>query len=392
MCQANRAAGIIAGMPSTKICNAFSFNSRSGCWLKTSPGKGPPYGNPSGDHSAILPTDAAPKMMTVPLKNAALSGVDMPVVGIGTGSYVNNKTGNPTCWSCPNRTYDAVLNWLRLGGRRIDTALCYHTQDQVGRAIKDSRIPRSEIFVTSKLATCNGSVQGYNETLAQHVQNLEELQLDYVDLLLVHWPGPPIASLTNEPACLKPDADGRWGGCRRTTWRAMIELLNMGYKNGTRAIGVSNFEHDHLMDLMPVGGAAMMPSVGQNEYHPYWHESDLRQLDDSMGIQNNGYSPLGTPDVSTKWNISIFTDPVINDIATKHNISAAQVVLRWEIQNGVVVNPRSGSTQHQLENIAVGLSDFYTLTTAEMNQIDQIHPNPRAPPIRKVCPDPLPLK
>jgi diketogulonate reductase-like aldo/keto reductase len=213
---------------------------------------------------------------------------------------------------------------VHCAGRRIDTALCYQTEDQIGRAIKDSGVPRSEIFITSKVTSCNGSAQGYNETLIQQAQNLQLLQTTYVDLLLVclkwclqlpppppfhpptitfglcavispwsrfhhcarllglgcrqliptvgtlltvrwgptcvllcprmqiHWPGPPSKDATKDPACQAPDADGRWGSCRRATWRAMLKLLADGTDGGSRAVGVSNFERDHLMDLMPV--------------------------------------------------------------------------------------------------------------------------------------------
>ena len=221
------------------------------------------------------------------------------------------------------------------------------------------------------MANCGGGMQGEKEALEQQVQNLQELQIGYTDLLLVHWPGPPDPKFTKDPACLKPDPDGRWGGCRKATWRGMLTLLQMGKKGGSRAVGVSNFEKDHLMDLMDVGGTDKMPSVNQVEFHPWWHEEDLLALHAKLGIASNSvspthrhqphtnhdpplhttfacrptclpfrestfwctclfpaqYCPLGTPDLH-KWNVSVATDPTISAIAKATGTSNYQVTLR----------------------------------------------------------------
>lgn len=340
---------------------------------------------------AALAASTAASVGPVTLGNAALPGVIMPAVGLGTGSYTNPPQPMPypsSCWSCPNVTYDAVLHWLSIGGRRVDTALCYRTQAQIGRALRDSGVKRADVFLASKIGTCNGAAQGFNETLLQHAENLAQLGTDYTDLLLVHWPGPPDPALTTDPACQRPDIDGRWGACRRRTWAAMLSLLEKGIRNGSRAVGVSNFEQDHLMDLMPVAGANGMPSVNQMETQPWWHDDALLAVHRRLGIASNGYAPFAAPDFA-HWNVSIATDPTLKEVGAATNRTSWQVALRWELQKGWMVNPRSKSPAHLAQNLAVAAEGYPALTAAQMAAIDRIHPQPREAPIHKVCPDPL---
>ena len=310
---------------------------------------------------------------SVPLMNAAKPGMKMPVTGIGTWGYVHKpNTGIPgEVWN-DSIAQTAVGQWLALGGRRIDGSLGYGDQKGVGIAIKASGIPREDIFMTSKLAP-----NGYNETLKQVDELLGDLGMDYVDLLLVHWPGPPAPGST-DPACKILNITS-YGACRQSVWKAMEQVYNSGKAH---ALGVSNFEKNHLEDIMKLNGS--IPSVNQVEYHPYWHEDDLVAYCKSMNIVFNSYAPLGTPDwapAAHQWNGTILELPVVQSIAKAHSRSPAQVILRWEWQQGIVVNPRTLNQDHMKENL--NYFDFQ-LSDDEMKQLSGIKP----PTHPKVCPDP----
>jgi len=316
----------------------------------------------SGDFTADGPT--------VTLTNAAKPGLKMPVAGIGTWSYVHVPgTGIPgEVW---NDTVGekAVKEWLALGGRRIDGASHYGDQVGVGKAVKESGISREEIFMTSKLP-----LSGYNETFKDMDKILSDLQMAYVDLLLIHFPGAYFASA--DPTC-KQNLPS-WRGCRQSVWKAMEEI----YKSGKAlAIGVSNFEQNHLEDIIMMNSS--VPSVNQVEFHPYWHEDDLVKYCKSKSIVFNSYSSLGTPDWAPTrhhWNGTILELPLIQSIAKAHTCTAAQVIQRWEWQQGVVVNPRTMNSTHMKENLS--FFDF-ELSDSEMEQISTIKP----PSDPKVCPD-----
>ncbi len=306
---------------------------------------------------------------SVTLMNAAKSGVKMPVVGIGTWSY-----GRPgEVWN-DTVAEKAISEWLMLGGRRIDGAILYGDQVGVGKGIKSSGVPRTEIFMTSKI-----EIEGYNETLTEMKQLLADLQMDYVDLLLIHWPGPRGSS--TDPACQRDPPT--WRSCRQSVWKAMEKLFNSGK---ALAIGVSNFEQNHLEDIIQM--SSMIPSVNQVEFQPYWHEDDLLAYCKSKNITFNSYSPLGAPDwgpTQHGWNGTILALPVIQSIAKAHQRTAAQIIQRWQWQQGIVVNPRTLNQNHMKENL--NLFDF-ELSDDEMKQISSIKP----PSDPKVCPDPHNIK
>ena len=231
----------------------------------------------------LLPVCLTADVPSVTLMNAAKPGTKMPVAGIGTGGYNRRPGVGPgEVWN-DTVSEKAIKEWLAVGGRRIDGAIEYRDQVGVGNAIKASGVPRKDIFMTSKVTFI-----GYNETFMQMNNILSDLQMDYVDLLLIHWPGDP-PNNTTDPTC--QGNPPTWRSCRQSIWKAFEEI----FKNGTAlAIGVSNFEKNHLEDILTMN--SMIPSVNQVEYHPYWHEDELVEYCKQNNILFNGYAPLGRPD------------------------------------------------------------------------------------------------
>ena len=320
----------------------------------------------------------ATEVPSVLLQNAAAPGMKMPVIGIGTGAYVYEPRKVPGEIWTEDICEKASKQWLDMGGRRIDASLSYRNQPGVGRAIKDSNVSREEIFIVTKVGSgglVSGSALGYNDTLIQMQPILDSLQMDYVDLLLIHWPGPPGNS--SDPACQGKPAT--WRNCRQSTWKAMEEIYRSGK---AKAIGVSNFEKNHLEDIIVM--KSLLPAVNQVEFHPYWHEEDLLAFCNSYNITFNGYSPLGCPDwapPSHNWTHTLLEEPTVIKIAKSHDRTPAQVILRWEWQKGVLAQPRTVNPKHMMENM--NYFDF-TLSDDEMKQLSNITP-PHNP---KVCPDP----
>jgi len=313
---------------------------------------------------------------SVALQNAAKPGLKMPVIGIGTGGYGRPGGIDGEYWN-DTTAYNAVKLFLAAGGRRIDTAVDYGTEKGIGQAIKESGLAREDFFITSKIGP--GQPLGYQETLDEYNVVLRDLQVTYVDLLLIHWPGWEGSHPTD------PCYDGQttWKQCRQDTWRALEYLFNQG-KVG--AIGVSNFEVNHLQDLIEMGG--LIPSVNQNEFHPYWHEDDVLEFCQKHNITYNSYSPLGTPDHMAFHKdimpIPLIAHPNVTAVAKAVGRSPAQTVLRWSWQQGVVANPRTMSQPHMKENI--NIFDF-ELSTEQMQALANLDV-----PKRKVCGDPHNIK
>ncbi len=318
----------------------------------------------------------------VKLHNAAKQDLTMPAVGVGTGAYIyvpDTTTGEKWPDSVAEQ---AVKEWIELGGRRIDASLSYRNQKGVGKAIKEGGVPREELFVVSKVGSgglVSGAGMGYNETMNQLEPILETLGVDYVDLLLIHWPGPPGNS--SDPTCQGNPTTFR--ACRQSTWKALQDIFRSGK---ARAIGTSNFEKNHLEDILVLN--ELLPAVNQIEFSPYWHEDDLVEFCKSHNIQVNGYAPLACPDwapTSHNWSMSLLQDPTINKIAKRHNCSPAQVILSWEWEQNIVVNPRTYNRQHMMENL-----NFFdvSLSTDEMKDLATL----KKPANPKVCPDPHQIK
>ena len=312
----------------------------------------------------LLGTAAA----SIPLGNAASPGMRMPAVGLGTGAYTHDTNSLKECWSCSTVAYNATRSWLEQGGRLIDAGECYRTQVEVGRAIADSGVARADLFISSKVGWCDGSELGYNEAIAQHKTNLKELGLDYIDLLLVHWPGVTNDRSTGslDAACITTDP----ASCRRATWEAMLTLRDKGVDGGALAVGVSNFEESHLKDLDEVvgGNASRAPTVNQMEFSALFHDDELRRACDARGIVVQATAPLHTPDKNAVEHPEepplMARDPV--RAAASHDATAAQVALRWVLQQNVGLVVRSKNATHQRDNLA--LSDV-DLTASEIAAI-----------------------
>jgi methylglyoxal/glyoxal reductase len=257
---------------------------------------------------------------TVTLHN----GVKMPLLGLGTFQLPEGKP------------VEQSVRWaLEAGYRHIDTATIYQNERGVGRAIRDSGVPREQVFVTTKV--WNDDVrQGHDAVLRAIDASLRRLEMEYVDLYLVHWP-----------------VKGRF----TEAWRALEKL----YADGrAKAIGVSNFLVHHLEELL-AGGPKVVPMVNQVEFHPLLVQKDLLEFDRTHRIQHEAWSPL------IKGRAAEID--LIQQIAHRHGKTPAQVVLRWCLQHRVVTIPKSSHRERILEN--ADLYDF-ELTRQEMQQIDAL--------------------
>lgn len=233
------------------------------------------------------------------------SGANMPMVGIGTWTLKGN------------RCRESVRNALEVGYRHIDTAEAYENQKQIALAIKDSDVDRDEIFITSKVWKSN---LRYDDTLTACDSTLQELQTDYLDLYLIHWP--------NEDIPMKE------------TFEALTKLKNDGK---VKDIGVSNFTISHIQKAKSVSETSI--SANQVKYHPYNNQNDLLDYCKANNIVITAYSPFGRGD--------LFTDGRLKKVADNHEKSLAQIILRWLIQKGIVVIPRSSSEEHLKANLDI---------------------------------------
>lgn len=257
------------------------------------------------------------------------NGVKMPWFGLGVFKVEDGS-----------EVVGSVKAALKNGYQSIDTAAVYGNEEGVGQAIKESEVPREDLFITSKVWNED---QGYESTLQAFETSLNKLGLDYLDLYLIHWPGKDKY---------------------KETWKALEKL----YKDGRiRAIGVSNFQVHHLEDL--IKDAEVKPMVNQVEYHPNLTQKELRAYCTKEGIQLEAWSPLKQG--------QLLEEPVIKEVAGKHEKSAAQVILRWDLQNEVVTIPKSTKEHRIIENANV--FDF-ELTSDEMESIDGLNKDERVGP------------
>lgn len=273
----------------------------------------------------------------------------MEKLDINSKIILNNKTEIPVIgfgvFRIPEgeETVNAVKWALAAGYRHIDAAMIYKNEEGVGKAIKDSGIPRGEIFVTTKLWNTD---QGYESALKAIDVSLKKLGLSYVDLYLVHW---PTAHADNKISLNK----------RGETWRAMEEIYRSGK---ARAIGVSNYTITHLEEMRRY--AQVPPAVNQVEFHPFLYQAELLNYCKKNGIALEAHSPLVHGEK--------LDNEVINNIARKHAKTGAQVLLRWSLQHGCIPIPKSVHKERIAENIRV--FDF-SLTENEMIALNGLNQN-----------------
>jgi diketogulonate reductase-like aldo/keto reductase len=262
-------------------------------------------------------------METITLNN----GVKIPQLGLGVFKVADDQT-----------LIDSINAALAAGYRHFDTAKIYHNEDGVGTALANAGVKREALFVTSKLWD---NVTTYDETKRAFEASLKRLKLDYLDMYLIHWP----SAGYNEK------------------WRAMEDLYHDGL---IKAIGVSNFEANHLEKLLTT--ARVVPVVDQIETHPYFQQTALHALLHDLNIRHEAWGPLG------QGKSDVLTNPVLAEIAAAHHKSTAQVILRWHIQRGEIVIPKSIHQNRIEQNIDV--FDF-KLTAADMLAIAGLNKDQR---------------
>jgi 2,5-diketo-D-gluconate reductase A len=248
----------------------------------------------------------------------------------------------------PDRTAEVVGQALEVGYRHVDTAQMYRNEKGVGAAIAASGIPRDELYVTTKL---NNGNHRPDDVRRSFDESLERLGLDHVDLFLIHWPLP-----------------GQYGGDFVSTWQAMVDLVGDGR---LRSAGVSNFQPDHLDRLVAETGVA--PVVNQIEAHPYFRNDAARVASARHGTAVEAWGPLGQG--------AVLDDPVIAGIAQRLGRPASQVILRWAVQRGDIIFPKSMRRERMEENLA--LFDF-ELAPDDVAAVDALDRGPDG----RVGPDP----
>jgi 2,5-diketo-D-gluconate reductase A len=258
------------------------------------------------------------------------NGVTIPQIGFGVFQIPEAETAA------------AVTSALEAGYRSIDTAAIYRNESGVGAALKAAGLPRDELFVTTKVWNND---QGYDETLRAFDASTARLGVEHLDLYLIHWPTPKRGKYLD-------------------TWRALEKLLADGR---VRAIGVSNFLPEHLRAVADLGGT--VPAVNQIEVHPALQQRDAQAANAELGVITEAWSPLAQA--------GVLGDPAVLRIATAHDRTPAQVVLRWHVQQGRIVIPKSVTPARIAENLRI--FDF-ALTEDELAAIDALEDDGRTGP------------
>ncbi|MBJ6362712.1 aldo/keto reductase [Paenibacillus sp. GCM10012307] len=250
------------------------------------------------------------------------NGTEMPWLGLGVWKVREEE-----------KLIRSVRTALDYGYRSIDTATIYGNEAEVGKAIRQSGVPREELFVTTKLWNTE---HGYERTISAFEESLKQLKLDYIDLYLIHW---PVRDAFTE------------------TWRAFIKLYEEGK---IKAIGVSNFQTHHLEEI--IATSDILPAVNQIELHPRLTQKPLLNFCRNRGIQVEAWSPL--------MRGRLMDEPVLTELASRLNKSVAQIILRWNLQLGIATIPKSVTTTRIIEN--AGIFDF-ELSDEAMLAIDGLN-------------------
>ena len=260
-------------------------------------------------------------------------GNSIPAVGLGVFQIP------------PADTEQAVSAALRVGYRHIDTAAAYRNERETGRAVADSDVPRDQLYVVTKLANPD---QGYDSTLRAFDASMDRLGLEYLDLYLIHWPQPALNTFVD-------------------TFKAFAHLHDQGR---IRSIGVSNFEPEHLDILIDATG--IVPAVNQVELHPRLPQTELREVHARLGIATEAWGPLGRG--------SLLTHPTITGVAESCGRTPAQVLIRWHIQLGNIVIPKSVNPKRIASNFDVFDFELSSNDMASISSLDdgnRLGPDPR---------------
>lgn len=245
----------------------------------------------------------------------------------------------------PEDTERAAVTALDAGYRHIDTAAAYGNEREVGHAVRQSGVPREDIYLTTKLWNAD---QGYDSTLAAFDASMDRLGLEYLDLYLIHWPMPGKNAFVD-------------------TFKAFAHLRDNGR---IRSIGVSNFEPEHLRTLVDATG--IVPAVNQIELHPLLQQEELREVHAQLGIATEAWSPLGQG--------SLLADPTVTAVADAHGKTPAQVLIRWHIQLGNIVIPKSVTPERIVSNFDVfdfELSEQDMASVSSLGDGTRLGPDPR---------------
>ncbi|KLI15381.1 aldo/keto reductase [Brachyspira hyodysenteriae] len=252
------------------------------------------------------------------------SGYEIPLNGIGTYSLLND-----VC-------YNSILYALQNGVRLIDTAYIYNNEEEVGKAVRDSKINRKDIFIITKLYP-----NQYNNAKKAINDVLKKLNVEYIDMMLLHHPG------NNDVEAYK--------------------AIEKAIKEGKiRSVGLSNWYIKELKEFLP--RINIMPALVQNEIHPYYQDTEVIEYIQSLGIAVQGWYPLG----GRGHQKELLNDKVLKDIATKYNKSVAQIILRWNLQRGVIVIPGSSNREHIIENTEIY---EFELSDDDMKRISELNRN-----------------
>ncbi|MEO8851411.1 MAG: aldo/keto reductase [Allobranchiibius sp.] len=250
-------------------------------------------------------------------------GNSLPVIGFGTYPLAG-EDGT-----------DAMVSAIQAGYRLLDSAVNYENEEQVGQAMRRSAIPREQLHVTTKIP---GRHHGYDEARTSIRSSLVALDVDYIDLHLIHWPNPSVGKYVE-------------------AWRALVEAREEGL---VRSIGVSNFTAEHLKAVIDDSGVT--PAVNQIELHPYFPQAEMLAVNAGLGIRTEAWSPMGKRQAP-------FDENAVREPAQKYDVSPGQVILRWHHQLGSLPIPKSATPQRQRDNLNVF---GFELTEAEMTGITRL--------------------